>query len=181
MRDKVAARRYARAITAYAESSEELERLVGELSEFASVFAGSLELRGAFLHPAIPDDRKQNILKEISRKMGLSEKCVRSLAVILSKGRIKIIEDIAESFSEMADEKLGRVRVNVASAFPLGENEIKKLEKTFSNLTGKEARVEAGHDGSLLGGIVARAGSMVYDGSISNQLRLMKVKLEQEE
>ncbi len=180
MRDKVAARRYAHAIMAYAEGPEELERLVGELSEFASMYAGSEELRRVLLHPAIPDDRKQNILKEISKKMGLSEKCGKSLSVVLKKGRIKLILDIAETFSGMADEKLGRIKVNVTSAFALSEKEIEKLEKTFSGLTGKEARVEAGHDKSLLGGIVARAGSMVYDGSISNQLRLMKVKLEQE-
>lgn len=180
MRDKVAARRYARAIMAYAGSLDELERLVGELSEFAAVFVESDELRGALRHPAIPDDRKQNVLKEISKKMNLSEKCGRSLTVILSKGRISLMPDIAESFAEMADEKLGRIRVKVTSAFPLSEKEVEKLEKTFSGLTGKEARVEAMHDRSLLGGIVARAGSMVYDGSISNQLRLMKVKLEQE-
>ena len=180
MRDKVAARRYARAIMEYAEGSEELERLVGELSLFASMYVGSDELRRALLHPAIPDDRKQNILREISKKMGLSEKCGRSLSVILAKRRIKLIPDVAETFSEMADEKLGRIQVDVTSAFVLSGKEIEKLEKIFSDLTGKEARVEAGHDKSLLGGIVARAGSMVYDGSISNQLRLMKVKLEQE-
>jgi len=180
MRDKVAARRYARAIMAYAEGSEDFERLGGELSAFAAIFAESDVLRDALFHPAIPDDKKQNILKEISKKMGLSEKCGRSLKVILEKGRISLMTDIAETFSEMADERLGRIKVDVTSAFPLSEKEIERLEKSFSGLTGKEARVEARHDRSLLGGIVARTGSMVYDGSISNQLRLMKVKLEQE-
>lgn len=180
MRDKVAARRYAIAVMAYAESSENIERLGGELSAFASLFTESQELRGAFFHPAIPDDRKQNILREIVKEMGLSEKCGRSLKVILAKGRMSLIPDIAETFSEMADERLGRIKVDVTSAFPLSEKDIEKLEKSFSNLTGKAAKVEASHDRSLLGGIIARAGSMVYDGSISNQLRLMKVKLEQE-
>lgn len=180
MRDKAAARRYARAIIECAKSTDALEKTGRELASFASLYLKTADLRGVLLHPAIPDERKKNIVEKLSVKMGLSTLCVDSLAVILARGRISLIADIAESFAEMADEKLRRVKVYVTSAYPLKDSEIKKLEERFSVLTGKEARVETGLDKSLIGGIVARAGSMVYDGSISNQLRLMKIKLEQE-
>lgn len=180
MRDKVAARRYARAIIECAKEPDELEKIGRELASFASLYLKTPDLSSALLHPAIPDERKKNILQEVSMKMGLSVLCVDALAVILARGRISLVTDIAESFAEMADEKLRRVKVYVTSAYPLKENDIKKLEERFSTLTGKEARVETRLDKSLIGGIVARAGSMVYDGSISNQLRLMKIKLEQE-
>lgn len=180
MRDKVAARRYARAVMECVEVVEELEKMAVELTSFASLYSETEDLRRALLHPAIPDDRKKNIVEKISEKMGLSKTCGRALTVILEKGRIKLVQDIAETFTEMADERLSRIKVVVTSAYPLKEKEIERLEKRFSEITGKEARLEARHDRSLLGGIVARAGSMVYDGSISNQLRLMKVRLEQE-
>lgn len=180
MRDKIAARRYARAIIEIAKGADEMDKIGRELASFASIYVKTADLRVILLHPAIPDERKKNIVAKISAQMGLSDKCADALAVILARGRINLITDIAESFAEMADEKLKRVKVHVTSAYPLKESEITKLEERFSVLTGKEARVETGLDKSLIGGIVARAGSMVYDGSISNQLRLMKIKLEQE-
>jgi len=180
MKDTSAAKRYAKASIDSAEESAEIEKLGKELSSFATTFEGSDELKSVLIHPGILLEKKSAILSDIVSKLGLTEKAGRILDVILEKGRIGIIREISKSYDEMADEALNRVMVYVASAYPLDESDSSQLKKTFSGLTGKKIKMKVEIDKSLIGGVVARVGSKVYDGSLSNQLRLMKVKLEEE-
>lgn len=180
MKGSAVARRYARAILGCAQSEKQLETLGGELAGFASVYGKNPLLRKALAHPRIPAKNKENVLERVAEKEGLSEKCRKALAVILKNGRISFLPDIAESFIAMANEKQQRVRVELVSAYPLLREEIKTLEERFCAITGKAVMVEEKTDGSLIGGLVARVGSKVYDGSVKNQLRLLKVRLEQE-
>jgi F-type H+-transporting ATPase subunit delta len=78
----------------------------------------------------------------------------------------------------MLDERLGRQKVSVTSAYPLNDAEKAELEKLFSSITGKKAVLDVSVDKSLIGGIVARVGGTVYDGCVRNQLEKMKVKAE---
>ncbi len=180
MRDKKIAVPYAEAILGAVKDPKEMETIQGQLREFAAVLDGNDQLRKMLAHPALPEANKQRILKGVLDKMGLTPMVRRSLEVVLRRGRIAFTGDIADAYGTMLDEKLGRQSVQVASAYPLSADETKGLETAFSKLTGKKARIEARVDKSLIGGLVARAGSKVYDGSISNQLKTMKVKLEQE-
>jgi len=180
VRDKVTANKYAKAVIDTVKTNDEMEKLGAELSLFASAFEQTMDMRKALLHPGIPAETKEKIVAKVSEKLGLSDKCARAVRVILNRGRINLIGEIAESFAELVDEKLERIKVKVTSAFPLSEEELKNLKNVFSGITGKEAWLETNVDKSLIGGLVAGVGSMVYDGSVSNQLRLMKVKLGQE-
>ncbi|GMT42161.1 MAG: ATP synthase subunit delta [bacterium] len=180
MRGTLVARRYARALMGGIQSEKTLETVSGELSLFASFYAKNAQLRKTLIHPGIPGETKGKILDEISAAAEFSDECRRALSVIMEHGRIGFVGDIARSLVLMADEKLKRIRVEVTSAYKLPDNDLKTLETAFSAITGKTAALEGKTDGSLIGGLVARVGSMVYDGSIRNQLRLLKARMEQE-
>lgn len=180
MKDTAAARRYAKAAIESAENIKQIKQMRTELLSFSEIFSRHPELKKILHHPGIKMKNKKGIISEIARKMSLSEKCGKVLEIVLENGRIAIIPEIAQIFSELTDEKLRWIKVHVASARPLSENEEKKLEEVFTTITGKSARVEVEVDKSLIGGIVARMGSKVYDGSLINQLRLLKVKLQEE-
>ncbi len=180
MRDKKIAVPYADAIISAVKDAKEMETVGVGLRQFAEVYAENGDLRKMLNHPALPNENKQRILKGIVDKLGLSASARRSLEVIQRRGRIGFITDIADAYDTMLDEKLGRQSVRVRSAFLLNTDEVGVLETIFSKLTGKKAKVEAVVDKTLIGGLVARLGSKVYDGSMSNQLKALKVKLEQE-
>ena len=180
MRDKKIAVPYADAILGAVKDPKQMETVGADLRQFAGVYAENGELRKMLNHPGLPAGNKQRMLKMIMEKMGLCAPARKSLEVVLRRGRIGFVADIADAYDAMLDEKLGRQSVRVRSAFALSADDVSGLETLFSRLTGKKAKVEAAVDKTLIGGLVASVGSKVYDGSISNQLKAMKVKLEQE-
>lgn len=180
MRDKKIAVPYADAILGAVADPKQMETVGADLRRFAEVYAESGELRKMLNHPGLPNANKQRMLKGVMDKLGTSAPARKSLEVVQRRGRIGFTPDIADTYAAMLDEKLGRQSVRVRSAFPLTAEEVSLLEAEFSKLTGKKAKVEASVDKSLIGGLVASVGSKVYDGSMSNQLKALKVKLEQE-
>jgi len=180
VKDTGPARRYARAIIESAIDGAEMESLSAELSSFAELVETETDFRKVLVHPGIKPDAKRQVVSEIMKKAGYSPKSVKVVVTILNSGRINLASEIARSVRDMADEALGQVRVQATSAFPLSGDERKQLEETFGGITGKKVKLQTITDKSLIGGVVARVGSKVYDGSLRNQLRLMKVKLEQE-
>jgi len=90
--------------------------------------------------------------------------------VLIDHRRIAGLEGILHSFEIVADERLGFARADVASARDLTEAQKTALHAELERLTGKRIRIRFAVDGSLIGGVVARIGSTVYDGSVRGQL-----------
>ncbi|MGK7344397.1 MAG: ATP synthase F1 subunit delta [Candidatus Nitrospinota bacterium M3_3B_026] len=176
MKDLLAAKRYATAFVDAAET-DELEKAVEELKALAAAFAESRPLRGVMANPAVPAAVKSGILGEILEKTGVSQKTAATARVILKNGRTTLLSDIAAQAGKISFDRLGKVRVEVASALEPGAEETAALERKFGEITGRKAVLEVKVDPSLIGGIVARIGSMVYDGSVRNQLKALKVGL----
>ncbi|MDH5541638.1 MAG: ATP synthase F1 subunit delta [Nitrospinota bacterium] len=180
MKDKGTARRYASAILSCADNDKEIRGFGSELAQFSDAYRENSDLKKILLHPGIQIDSKKNVLADICKKLKFSKTVGQALIVILENGRMNLIVQISEIYTEMSAEKLGEVAVHVSSAHPLSSAENAEVEKLFSSITGKKAKVEVKVDELLIGGIVARVGSKVYDGSVSNQLKLMGIKLRQE-
>lgn len=180
MKEKGVARRYATALISGVAGENELDKLGTDLFSFAKAYEDSKELSKLYMNPAIPAAVKGKVLSAIMERMKLSAKCRNFLSIIMKKGRVDFIHEIAEHFGQMSDEKLGRVKVEVLSAKSLSREEKDKLRDTFAAITGRDAKLQIKTDKSLIAGIVARIGSKVYDGSVKNQLKLMKVKIEGE-
>jgi len=84
---------------------------------------------------------------------------------------------IARAFSQMVDEKLGRVRATVSSAAPLGDSELQKIGAQLERATGKKISLEQKLDASLIGGISADVGGILFDGSVKTQLETLRQQL----
>ena len=180
MREKGVAKRYALAFVESAQGAGILEALGAELEAFAQVYAAHESLRKVLMNPAVSIDAKKGIVGGVLEAMKLSKGIRDVCNLLVEKGRMNVVTDVAESYHEIMDERLGRVKVHITSAQPLDKTDQAKLEKAFAVMTKKKVKVETATDSSLMAGIVARIGSKVYDGSLSNQLRLMKTKLEGE-
>jgi len=153
------------------------EDAVTQLRSVDAIFQESLELRNAMLTPAIQNSRKRAVMAQLLERTGGSTLIRNFIYVLIDHRRIAIIGEIREAFELHLDERLGFVRAEITSAAPLENRLGAGLESELSRLTGKRMRLRFDVDPALLGGVVARIGSTVYDGSVRGELRQLAKKL----
>jgi F-type H+-transporting ATPase subunit delta len=177
------ASRYASALVDVAtgpKSEVDPQHMLLELRGFEEVFAGSGELRAALTSPAVPPARKRAVIGGIAEKLGLSRVARNFLFVLTDHRRIAMLAEVLEAFDLLSDERLGFIRAEISSPWELDQKQRDAVSQEFERLTGKKVRMRFSVDGGLLGGLVARVGSTVYDGSVRGQLQALGRRLTAE-
>jgi F-type H+-transporting ATPase subunit delta len=176
----VVATRYAKAlvdvITAPG-SRIEASRVLNELRSTDAIIAGSTDLRNILLSPAVPPSRKRAVMARLVEPMGLTKQVRNFIFVLIGHRRIPQFASIVDAFEMLLDDRLGYVRADISSAGPLTDTQRANLEAQLSRLAGKTAKLQFTTDASLIGGVVARVGSTVYDGSVRGQMERLRAKL----
>jgi F-type H+-transporting ATPase subunit delta len=150
---------------------------ISELRAFESALRSSAELHNALVTPSVPPARKRAVVGRIADVLKLSRISRNFLYVLIDHRRISALADIIESFEVVLDQRLGYARARVASAVALGPEQQAALTAKLGEITGKRVRGQFTVDPELIGGVVARIGSTVYDGSVRGQLESMKARL----
>ena len=166
----IIAKRYAKAYFVLAKEQDRLLEAQAELNEFVTFLDGQSELSGVLYNPVFEVAQRKAVLNAILEPLEVSASLRNLLGLLVDKNKIAYVGLIADNFSQLADEAEGRMKVEITSAAVLDKKSLKNLRKEFSRLTGKKVELEVEVDKSLIGGIVARYGGMVYDGSIKTQL-----------
>lgn len=148
-----------------------------ELRSFETALNASQELQNALITPAVPASRKKAVVSRVADVLQLSKVSRNFLFVLIDKRRITSLSTILHSFELVLDERMGFARADVASARELSEPQRASLSAELEKLTGKKIRMHFTVDGALIGGVVARIGSTVYDGSVRGQLQTLERKL----
>jgi len=177
------ATRYANAladVVSPAASALRPENALTELRAFEGVLNESGELKNALTSPAVPVGRKRAVVGRIGDLLKISPIVRNFLYVLIDHRRIASLTEILHSFESTIDERLGFARADVSSARELTEAQRTALDAQLTQLTGKQIRTRFAVDESLIGGIVARIGSTVYDGSVRGQLQTLGRRLSTE-
>lgn len=169
--------RYAKAFLSVAVEQADPGAAGDELAGFAALLGREPELRRALELPAITLGRKQHVLAAVARSARVSPLTTRLLRVLLEHDRLRFIAEIADAYREQLDEHLRIARVSVTSAIQLGDAQVAALERRLADLTGRRVVIEQRVDPAIVGGLVARMGTQVFDGSVIGQLRRMKERL----
>jgi len=170
----VIARRYATALLEIGVETGTLDALVEEIARMAQAFEGSGELRAALADPLVPIAAKHAILADIATRLGLNTSAKNVVKMLLDRRRIQAIVPIAARLREMADEKRGVIRAEVLTAMPLPEEYFTQLQQQLERVTGRRIALDRKLDPTLIGGVVARVGDTIYDGSLVARLRQLK-------
>ena len=173
MSQGIVAQRYAKALIELTKSRKELEDTGNKLSEASESYLSSVELQEILASNKVSFQVKQKILGKLLERLKTSTLISKFCRYLLSKRRFELIPSISKAFETLYQAKIGRIQAKVSVTHELSDTSLKKLEKTLSALTGKEVQVETNLDPTLIGGIVTRIGSTVYDGSLRNQLNLI--------
>ena len=169
---------YARALFAVADAEGDLDRVEDELFRFGRALRSGPELRGALADPRLPADRKKAVLQDLLGDRA-SRHTVSLLGFLVDQGRGKDLPKIVEALSEVAADQRRKRLAEVRSAVPLRAEQRTKLQEALSKATGTDVEVKVIVDPAVIGGVVARVGDQVFDGSIRRKLELARERLGQ--
>ncbi len=176
----VAASRYASAMADVAfdpRSGLDPQRVIEQLGAVAELVKHSAELQRVFLSPSVPNSRKRAVIEKLAPELGLNPKVRNFVYVLIDHRRIGQIGEILEAYQDILDDRMGLVRADVTSASDLTEAQRTAVQGELRRLTGKQIRMECSVDPALIGGLIARVGSTVYDGSVRGQLEALRQRL----
>ena len=176
----VASSRYARALLDVvfdSRSGLDPNRAGAQLQSIDALVSESAELKHVLLSPAVPNSRKRAVIAKLAPELGLDTKVLNFCYVLIDHRRIGQIAEIREAYQNALDERLGFLRAGVTSAQDLSDPQRNALQAELGKLTGKQIRMEYSVDPALIGGVVARIGSTVYDGSVRGQLDALRHRL----
>jgi len=162
-------RGYAQALFAVAEAEDDLGTVEDELFAFVKVVERDGRLREALTDPALPAENKRTLVKELLGDRA-SPHAVSILGFLIEQGRAKELGRIVESLAELAAERRKHVVAEVRSAVPLTQERRKRLAEALSKATGKNVEIKVVVDPSVIGGVLARVGDEVFDGTVRTRL-----------
>jgi len=181
MKKMSVARRYARALLILGKEEDQADLYGEELNRFAQLIASESEFRQVISNPLYGAEKRKMILTQVLEKMDLSRVINSFLLLLFDKRRLGFVDSINEFYQRLADELKGIARAGLISATDLSSDSIEQIRTALSQLTGKEIIIEFEQDPGLIGGVVARIGDLVLDGSIKTQLLSMKESIKRGE
>ena len=152
-------------------------QVVEQLRSFNEAVASSSDLRSVLTSPAIPVARKRAVIKDIAEKLGFARVVCNFVLVVSDHRRSDALPQIVDAFEELLDARLGYVRAEVHSAFELNGDQQNELSRQLGHLAGAQVRMRFVVEPQLIGGVTAKIGSSVYDGSVRGQLAEMRKRL----
>lgn len=171
------AERYAKALNASIADDAELDAIQNALLEAAEVVRDHHDFRTLITNPAVPLEKRLTALNDLLNQMKAPDTVAGLVRVLLRRGRILELPRVALFFHELADARLNRVGAEVTTAVPLQDEEREKLRKSLTAYSGREIRMTTQVDPAIVGGVVARIGDTVIDGSLRTRLARLKQSL----
>jgi len=164
------ARRYATALADVAIERREEREVQNELDQWAGMIEAHAQLKEVFANPTIVYDHKRKVLEDLISRTRVRETTASFLRVLLKNQRLSQLGAIVERFGQVLDERGGMVAAHVTTARPIPEDLKNSLHETLAAATGRKVRLSFATDESIIGGLVARIGSTIFDGSVQSQL-----------
>mgnify|MGYP000685733332 CR=1 FL=1 len=175
------ARRYARALIGLAQSGPQRDKLAKDLDAFA-VLCRTPDSNGVPVIDVIGSERfpaadRKRLLAALLARLGADPLLGKFLQYVLERGRMEGVAEIARAYRRLADEAAGRVDAHITSAAPLPPEALAKIKQALERATGKQVIATTAVDPELIGGVVAKVGSTVVDGSVRSALAQLKTSL----
>jgi len=177
MSTRASAARYARALFDVALSESTPEQAERELTAFADLVRGHAELRQALGSPAIPAANKRAVVDQVLDRQQPSSPVRKLLLLLAERDRLDLLPDLVSVFHERVMEHLKVVQAEVTTAAPLPLEQAAQLQQRLGSMIGRTVTLTTKVDPALIGGMVTRIGSTVYDGSVANQLAALRQRL----
>jgi len=174
VKQTILARRYAKALFSLGKDEGKFEEYNDTLSALAELYQQAPEVRDGLTNPIYPLEARRKVMTAIADSAKADAMLTRFLGLLIDKKRADILPDIAFEMQAMVDKEKNISHGSVISAVELDDALKEKIQATLEKITGKKVLLETTVDPSILGGIIAKVGDIVLDGSIRTQLSGLK-------
>lgn len=171
------ARRYASALADVVAKTGDTNNIQTELRQWETMIVSNPELLEVFNNPSIQQENKEKVLESLIERAQPTKTTANFLRVLLKNGRLTDIAQINEKFSSVLEERSGFVSARIISARPLSAAQQSEIQANLEKMTGKRVSPSFTMDETIIGGVVTRIGSTVYDGSVKTQLENLKQQM----
>lgn len=172
-----AANRYAKALFGLALEAGRVDAVRAELNTLLDAIEQLPALADVFVRPIHPAGERRRALAELAGPLGLSTLLANFCSYLIEQRRTRDLEAIRDEYVRLAEEAAGRVRGEVVTAAPLDAAQVDRIRAALARRVGREIDLAVRVDPALLGGLVARVGDLVFDGSLRSQLAQLRTQL----
>jgi F-type H+-transporting ATPase subunit delta len=169
--------RYARALFDVASKESDPSRVEQELSSITALVKGHSELQTALESPGVPPAAKKSVVEALVSRGQFVPAVGKLLVMLAERDRLTLLTDVLEAFRARLREEQRVLEAEVTTAMPLEPEQRAALQQRLGAATSRQVTLTTKVDPSLIGGLVARIGSTVYDGSLATQLAKLKGRL----
>ena len=178
MTNRTAANRYARALLDVAvKEKSDLQQIEAQLAAFAELFKKHPTLEKVLLNPAVSVPQKTAAVAALTDRAQTVPIVAKLLGVLAERDRLVLVADLLAAYRERLLDYQNVVRAEVTTAAPIGADRAKAIEASLARVTGRTVTLATEVDPTIIGGVVARIGSTIYDGSVKRQLQKMRERL----
>ncbi|MBA3393560.1 MAG: ATP synthase F1 subunit delta [Deltaproteobacteria bacterium] len=170
------ARRYARAVMQLGATGG-LDKMAADIRVLAKAMKDSEELQTALTNPAIRRNDRRKVLDGLLQHIGAQPLSKNLVYLLLDSERLGSLGAISREVDAMIQAKSGRVAAEITSAKPLDAQQLGEITVALEKLSGKKVDITRREDPELLGGVTAKVGDVIYDGSLRTQLRALRDEL----
>jgi F-type H+-transporting ATPase subunit delta len=173
------AARYAKALLDVAIKESDPERAEQELTAFVDLVQQHPDLQRALANPVVSAADKRAVVQQILVRLQPTSPAGKLVLLLAARGRLALLPDLLEVYRERLMEHRNVLRAEVTTAVALSPDRAAQLQQRLAAATGRIVTMTTKVDTSIIGGVVTRIGSTVYDGSVATQLAKVKDRLEQ--
>ena len=170
--------RYASALFDLARDERQIDAVSRSLSGLRGALAESTDLKALVASPLVNRANAAKALAAITPSLGLDPLTANFVGVVARNGRLRQLPDVIRIFEMLAAEHRGETTAEVTSARPLADDQVAALKLQLGARVGRDIRIDARVDPSILGGIVVRLGSQMIDASIRTKLNTLATAMK---
>ena len=175
MTNRTAAARYARALLDVSVKDRDLRQVEADLTGFANLIDGHETLNRVLLNPTIPTRHKKAVVDALLGRLGnVTPPVAKLLRLLAERDRLSLLPEVLRVYRVRVLDHLGVVEAQVTTAQPLTPERAAAIERSLVQVSGRKVTMVTDVDPEILGGVVARLGATVYDGSVAGHLERMR-------
>lgn len=177
MSTRTSATRYAKALLEVASQQSMAADVERQLTTFVETLDAHAELRIALTTPSVPAARKRAIVTAVAERIGMAPVATKLLGLLADRDRLHISHELLAVYRERLLDQQKVVRAEIRSAAALSPEAMRAIEARLGAVTGMKVAVDAVVDPDLIGGVLAKVGGTVYDGTVKTQLEKLRQQL----
>jgi F-type H+-transporting ATPase subunit delta len=174
------AKRYAKALFEVGEKEGKYRKYLDELGSILETIEAEPRLKTTLMLPLLEMAKRRELLSEVVRILDISPPVAGTLQMLLEKNRVSYVPLVKEMYGELVDEKEGRIKGALYTAYPVSGDVKARIEEALSGRLQKKVELAVTEDKNLIGGIKVVVGGLRIDGSVRRQLEILNERIVKE-